>query len=345
MGVAARIGTAMHKTMQSLTEQPIHADNIEAIAAETGQRFNTELGVQRAHAFERPREFRLQWDSVRINRALEAVIAEAIRTQGSTEIPRIIDFQSKPTIGNKGLAISSRQYAQKPLYLPACEVPVQSKNQLFRGRIDRVEQIPEGIRLIDYKSAYRDDLPERYTRQIQLYAFLWYETTDDWPVEGQVFYPLKGTFYHIPIKEYECRKVVNDAEVLIKEIANNSNLNNMAKPGYTCKVCEYRPWCRPFWEWQSTEKILVKAKEKASIGFEGEIVDISLIDHYWRLVIGWRGIKIRMVVPQERFPHLSNASVRQVLRVLDAPLKGALNQPAVHVFDSTEIFLISQTGI
>ena len=29
-----------------------------------------------------------------------------------------------------------------------------------------------------------------------------------------------------------------------------------------------------------------------------------------------------------------------MLRILDAPLKGALNQPAVQVYDNTEIYLI-----
>ncbi len=84
----------------------------------------------------------------------------------------------------------------------------------------------------------------------------------------------------------------------------------------------------------------MKAKEKATLGFEGHIESCGLTEHYWRLLIYWKGIKIRLIVPQERFPHLVNAKTGQTVRVLDASLKGALNQPTVQVYDTTEIFLL-----
>ena len=138
-----------------------------------------------------------------------------------------------------------------------------------------------------------------------MYAYLWCETTGEWPVEGQLFYPLKRTFYQVPVAEDACLQVVSEAVALIHQLGDYKRPNDMAIPGDTCKVCDYRPWCRPFWAWQASEKILTKAKEKAVIGFEGQLESINLTAHYWRLVIAWKGIKVRLVVPQERFPAFS----------------------------------------
>jgi CRISPR/Cas system-associated exonuclease Cas4 (RecB family) len=340
MGVAARIGTAMHKALQSFTDQPFRSAEIEKIAGEAQRRFYIELESQKTQAAERPRESTLLWDPVRINRALEAVIVEAIRTQDHNKTRESKDYNIKEPINqgfSSGEAFVSRSTT---LHMPASEVPVQSKDGYIRGRIDRAEVIPEGIRLIDYKSANRDDIPERYIRQLQLYAFLWYETFGEWPIDAQIYYPLKGTFYDIPVNESICRQVAAEADALIKRVASITRPKKAAIPGDTCKVCDYRPWCRPFWTWQSAEVNLVKAKEKASIGFEGQIENIRLVEHYWRLIINWKRLKIRLIVPQERFPHLVNANAGQLLRILDAPLKGALNQPTIQVFDTTEIFLV-----
>ncbi len=254
LGVAARIGTALHKTLQSLSEQPIHERSMEIIAEEAMRRFYAELEAQKAQSAEHLREAPLQWDSIRINRALEAVMAEAIRRYGSLQSHGQVKSGNKNITSQPNLARKSRELAQVPLELPACEVTVQSKDLVFRGRIDRVELISEGIQLVDYKSAYRDDLPERYARQIQLYAYLWYETTGEWPVEGQVFYPMKGTFYQVPIEEDICRQVVAEAVALIHELEENKRAYEIGMPGDICKVCEYRPWCRPFWNWQNFRK-------------------------------------------------------------------------------------------
>ena len=143
MGVAARIGTALHKTLQSLSEQPIQGVTLEIIAAEARRRFYAELELQKTQAAERPREARLQWDPVRIDRTLEAVIAEAIRTHGSLSTQREAGSSPRTAAGQLNISPSSQEYVQALITLPAFEVPVQSKDQLFRGRIDRAERIPK----------------------------------------------------------------------------------------------------------------------------------------------------------------------------------------------------------
>ena len=340
VGVAARTGIAMHKTLQSLSEIPILGNDTEIIAMEAKNRFNIELNIQKSQAAEQPRETHLEWDSVRIYRAMEAVIAEAIRTHGTFSNHRITASLTIEYGDQGNIYTINREHIQAPITLPAYEVTVCSKDNLFRGRIDRAEQIPEGTRLVDYKSAYRDDLPDRYIRQMQMYAYLWFETTGEWPVIGQVFYPLKGTFFEIPVTKDTCLQVVAEAVALIHQLEENKRPDEVSTPGDVCKVCDYRPWCRPFWTWQASEKILIKAKEKASIGFEGQVENINLVDNYWRLVISWRGIKVRLVTPKERFSHLVAAKPGQLLRFLDAPLKGVINQPSVQVFDTSEIYLV-----
>jgi CRISPR/Cas system-associated exonuclease Cas4 (RecB family) len=334
MGAAARIGTAMHKALQSLTESPVQAAELSSIAAEAERRFKHELATQKAEAAENKRETSLLWDTNRIYRAQEAVIAEAIRNQGLPRVRWQSRGRNKPSSNQAGFVNNI------PEELPACEVGVQSRDGMFRGRIDRVEAGENGIRLIDYKSAYRDDLPGRYTRQIQLYAFLWYEMSGEWPSDGQVYYPMKGTFYSVQIEENICKQVVIEAQELIKQLDERKSAFELSKPGDTCKVCEYRPWCKAFWNWQNSEKVLIKAKEKAARGFEGELANCSLVEHYWRLVVKWNNIQVRIIVPQERFPHLVQAKAGQTVRVLDAPLKGVLNQPTIQVYDTTEIFLV-----
>jgi hypothetical protein len=222
----------------------------------------------------------------------------------------------------------------------AVEVPVRSGDGIFKGRVDRAENTPAGVRLIDYKSAVRDDLPERYERQLQLYSVMWHDTYGDWPIEAQVYYPLRGSFYPVDVTPSVCQQVASDAAILVANMSKESSPSHLASPGDVCKVCEFRPWCRPFWNSQSNEKKHMAAFDKAGMGFEGSVESINLSDHYWRISIAWRNAKVKLVTPQERFPYLANVRVGQILRVLDAQLRGQLYEPNVHVNNYTEIFIL-----
>jgi len=338
MGSAARIGTILHRTIQSLNQQPVLAETTEQLAAETRRRFQAELHEQQNQAASRPREKSLVWDYERTNHALEAVIAEAIRTQPLGL--RIATANHRQSTTQKDTSNHSTSQASGSKSLVEVEVEVQSKNNLFHGRIDRAEITKNGTRLVDYKSAFRDDLPERYSRQLQLYAYLWHETRDEWPSEAYVFYPMLGSFHNVPVDESICQMVVTESIALVEGIEKRRKPTDLASPGDVCKVCEFRPWCCPFWSWQNSENNQLRALDKAIIGFEGEVKTIKLENHYWILTINWRNALVKIISPQERFPHLVNVHPGQPIRVLDTALKGQLFQPIATIINQSEIYIM-----
>lgn len=339
--VSGRIGTALHATIQYLGESSFGEKSIEEVAAEASKRFTIELKSQRTNASERPREQGLSWDNHRLERSAQAAVAEAHRmfqsgNQHTLHTHRSIDYSDVKGINavNQIFPLFSQDVSV------AVEVPVRSADGLFKGRVDRAEHTQAGTRLIDYKSAIREDLPERYERQLQLYSFMWHDTFGDWPVEAQVYYPLRGAFFSVDVTPSVCQDVASDAALLVDKLTKGNQLSTLATPGDVCKVCEFRPWCRPFWNSQAKEQKHMRALEKAGMGFEGAIESIKLEKHYWRLSIAWRNAKVKFIAPQERFPHLINAHIGQIIRVTDAPLRGQLYEPSAHVSEYTEIFLL-----
>jgi CRISPR/Cas system-associated exonuclease Cas4 (RecB family) len=319
-----------------LNQRPIAAETTEELAAETRRRYQAEIYEQQTQAATRVREQSLMWDNERSNRALEAVIAEAIRTQPlGMKVNLAIHLQATPQLG-----ISTRNEVPQDTPIEV-EVEVHSKNELFQGRIDRAERTENGIRLVDYKSAFRDDLPERYTRQLQLYAYLWQEARGEWPSEAFVFYPMLGKFHNVPVDSGICLQVITESIMLVEKIEKSNKPTALASPGDVCKVCEFRPWCRPFWAWQAAEGSQLRAVDRANIGFEGEIKTIKLENHYWILNIAWHNAQVKIISPQERFPHLVNALAGQTVRVLDTNLKGQLFQPTANVNNQSEIFIVT----
>lgn len=339
--VSGRIGTALHATLQYISEIPFETMSSEEVATEVSKRFARELNTQHNIATDRPREQSLTWDNNRVERAAEAAIAEAIRIaqtgiKHSSPKPRIVhdsDLHSVETDNSLSTIFSQGETV-------AVEVSVRSADGLFKGRIDRAERTADGIRLIDYKSAMREDLPERYERQLQLYSFMWHDSFGEWPIDAQVYYPLRGTFFTVDISPSVCQNVASDSAALIDRLLGSDQLISLATPGDVCKVCEFRPWCKPFWNSQVKEKKHMRALEMAALGFEGTIDSIKLEKHYWRLTVTWRNAIIKLIAPQERFPHLAVAQSGQMIRVLDAPLRGQLYEPSAHVSEYTEIFLL-----
>jgi len=220
------------------------------------------------------------------------------------------------------------------------EVPVQSQDGLLAGRVDYAERLPTGIRLLDYKSALRDDLPERYERQLQLYALLWYETFGEWPEEAAVIYPFTGAMHRVSVDPETCRRVADEARMLINQLQEGLPAEQLATPGEVCTVCEFRPWCRPFWMWQAKHPNLSIALQQAVLGFEGEIITLELKDYYWKVLVRWRDVEVRIVAPQERFPQLKMACPGMHIRALDMRLQGQRYRPQAIVTERSELFLL-----
>jgi PD-(D/E)XK nuclease superfamily len=340
-GYAARMGTALHRTLQSLAEDP-PAGKLDVEKVEEARlRFLKELEIQEEERAKRPRERGLPRDEIRISLAIEKVIEEALHVirMGGSALPENVSGGTREarTFNREDDKSSSKE---EQTLLVEVEVPVKSQDGLLYGRIDRAEHLPEGTHLVDYKSALRTDLPDRYERQLQLYALLWYETRGEWPKGGEVIYLLSGATYPISVEPEICQAVGAESRALISSLHRASPSDQLATPGDVCSVCEFRPWCKPFWRWQASETSLLAALRRAVLGFEGEIVSIEAKDFHWKVLLNWRNCTIRIIAPVERFPQLRNAKVGTRVRALEMRLHGQQAQPQAIVTELSELFLL-----
>lgn len=337
MDFPARIGTAFHRTLQSFYEKGLPNDQ-ETAVKEARERFENELHHQEIDAIARPREKSLPRDTTRVDRAIEAILLEAIRYVELGLTPTSF-IHSDPNEPGKNSTHEMPRIDSDSVPMEV-EVPVRSKDGLFQGRIDRVEHTSDGTVIYDFKSALRDDLPGRYQRQIQLYSLMWHETRGDWPISGFVVYPLAGKAYSVSVDPELCIKIAQESTTIIENLQKEHSLTRLAIPGDTCTVCEYRPWCKPFWAWQSEEKSHIQAIERASLGFSGTLTRLDLNNHRWHLTIAWRNATVRLSTPEERLPHLFNAKIGQTVLVLDAKLQGSPYTPLAVFSEYSELYLL-----
>jgi hypothetical protein len=336
IGYAARVGTAFHRTLQSFYDDGL-PDSKEAAVIEARSRFEQELRYQENEANSRPRERSQYRDPVRVDRALEAILLEAIRFVEAGFFP--LDNGSN----NQSAESSKQEMALMPGSPPPAievEIPVQSADGLFHGRIDRVEHTSEGDVLFDFKSALRDDLPERYERQLQFYALMYQDTRGSWPVAAHVVYPLAGKAHTVSIDPERCRTVAAESTAVVERLNSDGTASALAEPGEVCSVCEYRPWCKPFWNWQAGETSHQRALERAVYGFSGTLIRLEVVDHRWHILILWRKASVRLSAPEERLPHLHKAQLGNQVLVLDARLQGNPFQPVAIFTENSELFLL-----
>ena len=332
MSFDGRVGTAFHRALEWLSQQRPNPDSPNKSAAEIRERFVKELRDQEAEASKHPRERGLPQNEMRVHSAAEALLAVSHRITGTTA-------RSRRFGPNKASAESPKESSSEPVNWVEVEVPVKSRDGLFAGKVDRAEHTTEGTRLLDYKSALRDDLPGRYERQVQLYAVMWRDTRGLYPSEATVVYPLVGTSHPVAVTPDACEQVALEYAELIKSVQERSTFD-LATPGDTCKICEFRPWCKPFWRWQAREKSAPTALERAHLGFEGVIEQIEQVEHHWRLKVRWRDALVKIIAPVERFPQLKNVSAGSHLRILEAPLRGLRHRPTAVVTEYSEIFVL-----
>ncbi len=186
---------------------------------EARRRFLKELEIQEEQRAKRPRERGLPRDEARVSLAVEKVMAEALRLIRTgaiayTEVNPGATRAAHTFIGERDESIVESQQ----MLLVEVEVAVKSRDGLLYGRIDQAEHRPEGVHLLDYKSALRTDLLERYERQLQLYALLWYETRDEWPKSAEVVYLLSGSTYPISVEPEACQRVGSESNALISRL-------------------------------------------------------------------------------------------------------------------------------
>lgn len=333
MSFDGRVGTAFHRTLEWLSQQYPDPNSPDEAAVEVRERFAEELRAQEDEAAKHPRELGLPYNEVRIHAAVEALLTVSHQIRGTALRRRQSPLDRERAAENEPAAEEAAR--------AEVEVPVKSRDGLFIGKVDRVEHTPEGTHLLDYKSALRDDLPGRYERQVQLYASMWGDTRGEYPVAATVIYPLAGKSHPVSVTPEACEEVVSEYRGLLSSVRERPAYH-LATPGDTCKICEFRPWCKPFWHWQAREKSIPVALERAYLGFEGVVEQIDQVEHHWRLAVRWRDASVRIIAPVERFPQLKNVGTGSRLRILETPLRGLRHRPTANVTEYSEIFVLEQ---
>jgi RecB family exonuclease len=322
LAFSARIGTAFHRAVQGLSASSV-PETLSAAANRATSMFTAELNAQTVEADSRPRERDLPRYPERAEHALEAVLVEAKRTSEA-------GARYSKAVGRA---------VQKDAGFGA-EVPVRSADGLLIGRIDRVEGVPNGVKIVDYKSALRADLPERYERQIQLYAHMWHDTYGQWPTEALVVYPLLGSARSVDVDPVTCERVKREALAVVETLLSKREGRLLATPGEVCSFCDYRPWCEPFWAHQASAPTESALLERASVGFEGRVDGIENRVGHIRVHLRWQDRTVSLLVDIERFPHVARARVGARVRALGWNLRGQRHEPQAVATARSELFLV-----
>lgn len=330
---SARVGSAYHRTMEFISESFTSEKPQLVTVTRAINFFQNEMENERAKKACNPRETRLLEEENRIELAILAIIEEIHRVQ------EIDNNQSKfRKIETLHVKSPSEDISKSGLV----EVPVISQDGLIVGRIDRVELTEEGTCLIDFKLAMSDEVPDQYQRQLQLYAYLWYQSCGEWPVEARLINSLTGNEHLIEINPEICLKVVKDYYRVMTRLEKEIKLEKLANPGETCRFCEFRPWCKPFWSWQAGEIEPKLALERAYWGFEGTITNLVLFNGYWKVQLEWRDLIVNLTVNADRFPQFRHAKRGSLVRLLEAKLHGNPFRPQAQIRESSEIFIVEE---
>lgn len=340
LGYAARIGRAFHAALQALPALLERNMAMQQLAELARDIYKKHLHEELEKARENPRESRLPMDRARSSRAEEAFVLAAI---GMASAPRA----KRPLlVQERGKPNGPQEDFQKKTILETgttlLEVPVKSTDGLFIGRIDRVEVHDDGAWIIDYKLADQEDLPERYARQVQMYASMWRDGYGDWPTGATVVYPLSGSKHSVDVSPQACGSTLQDARSLLNEVIGSraDDVGKLARPGDVCTVCEFRPWCQPFWRYQETQFRTKESFKCASVGIETTVKTIKQVRSHWKVGLDWDGRAVGMTVPIEEAPQLSSVKQGVRLRILDAELKGLRQRPTMEVSPYTEVYLV-----
>jgi hypothetical protein len=140
------------------------------------------------------------------------------------------------------------------------EVIYQAFNGKLRGRADVVLTRAGVTEIEDYKTGDLYDRTEdgeepvlkaQYRRQLLLYASMHHDVTACWPTKAHLI-PLTGGRVSITIDpieaENETLAAINLLDRYNSQIATVKNSEELADPSSsTCRYCNYRLFCNPFW--------------------------------------------------------------------------------------------------
>ncbi len=149
--------------------------------------------------------------------------------------------------------VTLRQDGNAPEPL-AIEDELESQDGVIFGHPDRIERDGDIIRVVDLKSGltHLDGIPDQYRRQLMLYAYLWHETTGNWPDEAAV-QRVNGRFESIEVEPDTILALVGTIRTRRDEanqLLRTEGIDDaLAEPSpEACVWCRRRTYCQPFTE-------------------------------------------------------------------------------------------------
>ena len=199
------------------------------------------------------------------------------------------------------------------------ELWVESDEGELGGFIDRASETTEGVVLSDYKSGAvlesgqekcSRELKQAYRIQMQLYAALYRQRTDTWPVRLEVI-PLQGEPIKVVFEPEHAERLLHEAKEFLRAANNridavqdgtmDTTVLAVALPEH-CRLCLFRPACSAYWDARQMD---IDAKWPSDVR--------GILEEFTPL----RNGKICLRIGQADSPSLSSIVVRGVTDSLD----------------------------
>lgn len=205
---------------------------------------------------------------------------EAVRTCAGS-VPTTRGPAGAADIGRIGGGVLERLQGENLL----AELPLRHPSLPFRGVLDLVYRNDGGTVIADFKSG--TEHPEHET-QVKWYGVLWWRSTEDLPVRGEIVY--RGKRRVVALDERTLREAESDLGKRVEGARDNLSAGAaQAKPGEHCKWCDVRQFCDAYWkgvarcatagfkEGQAPDLEMTVRSAPTDYGFEGLLSDGAII--------------------------------------------------------------------
>lgn len=324
----ARIGTALHNTLEHFARHPLSSDAPDLLSKVKDQ-FLRDLEYQRQAAAQHPRERGLPENQERISAALQAAL-------------RVVKAGEVAAVGSGRSGKAEKRIIEETGRTVWVERQVKSKDGQFIGRVDQAVKDSGSLILYDFKSSMHATAQERYSRQVQMYTEMWEATTGERPTRGVLVYPMLGKEFTIDISREATSDTLKTSYEAVKVFAGDATPDSLARPGDVCKVCSFKPWCQPFWNWVA-EGSLPTCQERSAFGFQGEVKEVGRYKEFLMLKVAWHPRSIgTLLIPWGLLPHAQALLVRQNIRVTNCRMVGQGTSPRAMWQSNSELFMVQK---
>jgi len=205
---------------------------------------------------------------------LERHLVPIEETADDYEVKKLMALQMISSFFSDGRQQDSQKEKNRP------EEWLETKDNKIGGRIDLIQETSKGAVIIDYKTgsiidAKHDRPKDEYQIQLKLYAALFFENFDKWPLK-LILVGIDRSAHEVHFSQAECIGLLEQAKKLLVDtnelILGGLSPDDFATPSpEACKYCLFRPGCHKYWQArQETEEwpidLIGCIKEK---GFSG----------------------------------------------------------------------------